>query len=259
MQQWADIRRRVLVEGVSKRQILRETGMHWRTLEKILANPEPPGYRAKAPRARPKLGPLPRPDLPDPRGGQGLPQEAAAHRQADLRPARGRGLRGRLHGREGGGPRPQADPPRGLRPADPPPRRGPGRLRLRPGQRRRPAPQGRLLRHGLAALRRPVRPGVRARVHRDLLGGPRPRLRLPRRGAAADHLRQQPRDGRQDRRPAAAAADPGLPPAEEPLPVRSPLLPGAAAQREGGGRGDGQVRPAQLLRAGARRSATSTS
>src|SRR5262249_29265139 len=58
MQQWADIRRRVLVEGVSKRQILRETGMHWRTLEKVLANPEPPGYRAKAPRPRPKLGPF---------------------------------------------------------------------------------------------------------------------------------------------------------------------------------------------------------
>jgi transposase len=57
MQLWADIRRRVLVENVSKRQILRETGMHWRTLEKILANPEPPAYRAPASRAKPKLGP----------------------------------------------------------------------------------------------------------------------------------------------------------------------------------------------------------
>jgi transposase len=57
MQLWADIRRRVLVENVSKRQILRETGMHWRTLEKILAHPEPPAYRAPASRARPKLGP----------------------------------------------------------------------------------------------------------------------------------------------------------------------------------------------------------
>src|SRR5262245_60634588 len=58
MLQWADIRRRVLVEGVSKRQVLRETGMHWRTLEKVLAHPEPPGYRTKAPRPRPKLGPF---------------------------------------------------------------------------------------------------------------------------------------------------------------------------------------------------------
>jgi transposase len=57
MRQWADIRRRVLVEGVSKRQILRETGMHWRALEKVLANPEPPGYRSRAPRGKPKLGP----------------------------------------------------------------------------------------------------------------------------------------------------------------------------------------------------------
>src|SRR5262245_1386912 len=57
MPQWADIRRRVLVQGVSKRQILRETGMHWRTLEEVLANPEPLGYRAKVPRGQPKLGP----------------------------------------------------------------------------------------------------------------------------------------------------------------------------------------------------------
>lgn len=34
MEQWESIRRRVLVEGVSKREILRETGMHWQTLEK---------------------------------------------------------------------------------------------------------------------------------------------------------------------------------------------------------------------------------
>ena len=57
MQQWAEIRRRVLVDGVSKRQILRETGMHWRTLEKILQHSQPPGYRDSQPRAKPKLGP----------------------------------------------------------------------------------------------------------------------------------------------------------------------------------------------------------
>ena len=58
MQQWADIRRRVLTEGVSKRQILGETGMHWTTLEKILSHSRPPGYRAKKVRERPKIGPL---------------------------------------------------------------------------------------------------------------------------------------------------------------------------------------------------------
>jgi transposase len=57
MQQWTDIRRRVLVDGVSKRQILRETGMHWTTLEKILRHSDPPGYRADSSRAKPKLGP----------------------------------------------------------------------------------------------------------------------------------------------------------------------------------------------------------
>ena len=57
MDQWIDIRRRVLVEGVSKRQILRETRMHWRTLEKILEHSEPPGYRRAKPPAKPKIGP----------------------------------------------------------------------------------------------------------------------------------------------------------------------------------------------------------
>ena len=57
MQQWADIRRRVLQEGVSKRQILRETGLHWTTLEKILAHSQPPGYRLKEFRQKGKLGP----------------------------------------------------------------------------------------------------------------------------------------------------------------------------------------------------------
>ncbi|MBI9018433.1 MAG: IS21 family transposase [Phycisphaerae bacterium] len=45
MEQWTKIRRRVLVDGDSKRQIIRETGMHWQTLEKILNYSQPPGYR----------------------------------------------------------------------------------------------------------------------------------------------------------------------------------------------------------------------
>jgi transposase len=57
MEQWTDIRRRVLVEGVSKEQILRETGMHWTTLEKILRHSVPPGYRMRKPRPKPKIGP----------------------------------------------------------------------------------------------------------------------------------------------------------------------------------------------------------
>ena len=57
MEQWSEIRRRVLVEGVSKRQILRETRMHWTTLEKILTHGEPPGYRQSKPRDKRKIGP----------------------------------------------------------------------------------------------------------------------------------------------------------------------------------------------------------
>lgn len=49
MEQWLQIRQRVLREGVSKRQILKETGMHWTTLERILSNSVPPGYNRTKP------------------------------------------------------------------------------------------------------------------------------------------------------------------------------------------------------------------
>ena len=58
MEWWEDIRRRVLVEGVHKRQILRETGIHWQTLEKILNNSVPPGYKLSKERPKPKIGPF---------------------------------------------------------------------------------------------------------------------------------------------------------------------------------------------------------
>ena len=58
MKMWEEIRRRVHREGVSKREILRETGMHWMTLEKILAHAEPPGYRQAKPRPKLKIGPF---------------------------------------------------------------------------------------------------------------------------------------------------------------------------------------------------------
>jgi transposase len=58
MENWAEIRRRVLVDGLSKRAACREYGIHWDTLTKILGHPEPPGYRRTAPRPRPKLDPF---------------------------------------------------------------------------------------------------------------------------------------------------------------------------------------------------------
>jgi transposase len=57
MRWWEQIRQRVLREGVSQREVLRETGLHWLTLKKVLEHPEPPGYRRREPRAQPKLGP----------------------------------------------------------------------------------------------------------------------------------------------------------------------------------------------------------
>ena len=57
MEQWLDIRQRVLREGVSKRQILRETGMHWTTLKKILEHPSPPGYQRSKRPGKPKIDP----------------------------------------------------------------------------------------------------------------------------------------------------------------------------------------------------------
>lgn len=57
MEEWSEIRHRVIRDGVSKRQILRDTGMHWKTLEKILSHSRPPGYRMKEQRTRPKIGP----------------------------------------------------------------------------------------------------------------------------------------------------------------------------------------------------------
>ena len=58
MENWAEIRRRVLAVGQSKRSVCREFDIHWETLQKILRHPEPPGYRRAVPRPRPKLEPF---------------------------------------------------------------------------------------------------------------------------------------------------------------------------------------------------------
>ncbi len=57
MEKWLEIRERVLRKGISKRQILRETGIHWKTLEKILEHPFPPGYQRSKPPVKSKIGP----------------------------------------------------------------------------------------------------------------------------------------------------------------------------------------------------------
>ena len=52
MQQWNEIRHKVLVESVSKRQIRRDYRAGSVTLEKILSNSEPPGYRQSVERPK---------------------------------------------------------------------------------------------------------------------------------------------------------------------------------------------------------------
>jgi transposase len=58
MENWAEIRRRVLVDGLSRRAACRAYGIHWKTLRKILTHPEPPGYRRTRPRRTSILEPL---------------------------------------------------------------------------------------------------------------------------------------------------------------------------------------------------------
>mgnify|MGYP001187824696 CR=1 FL=1 len=55
MDQWNRIRQRVLRDGVSIRQIQRETGLHHTTIKKILSFSSPPPFSCR-PRERPKLG-----------------------------------------------------------------------------------------------------------------------------------------------------------------------------------------------------------
>ncbi len=54
--QWSKVRHQVLVEGVSRRQIARETGISGETIRKMLAHPHPQPYGPRS-RRYPKLGP----------------------------------------------------------------------------------------------------------------------------------------------------------------------------------------------------------
>src|SRR3954462_518158 len=58
MENWAEIRRRVLADGLSGCAACREYKIHWKTLKKVLDNPEPPGYRRTKPKRPSILDPL---------------------------------------------------------------------------------------------------------------------------------------------------------------------------------------------------------
>ena len=55
MDQWVEIRRRVLTKELSKRAACKEYEIEWRTLQRILQHEEPAGYQMKEPRQKPKL------------------------------------------------------------------------------------------------------------------------------------------------------------------------------------------------------------
>lgn len=52
---WIEIRRRVLSGEISKRQACRQYELHWKTLQKVLAEPLPPQRRASGPKRPSKL------------------------------------------------------------------------------------------------------------------------------------------------------------------------------------------------------------
>ncbi len=57
MEMWTKVRRSVLAGNLSKRQACKKYGIHWETLQKILAHPEPPSHRRQGERAKPVIGP----------------------------------------------------------------------------------------------------------------------------------------------------------------------------------------------------------
>lgn len=58
MNEWYEIRKKVLNEGVSKRQVMREDGLGWSTLKKILNHSKPDKYRMNQIRPKLKIGPF---------------------------------------------------------------------------------------------------------------------------------------------------------------------------------------------------------
>lgn len=58
MNLWTEVRRAVLVGGMSRREAAEKFQLNFRTIQKILAHEEPSGYRRVEPREKPKIGPF---------------------------------------------------------------------------------------------------------------------------------------------------------------------------------------------------------
>ena len=221
------VRRAVMVEGKSIREVSREFGLHRDTVRKMLAYSVPPGYRRQSPPKRPKLEPF-----------TGVIDRILEDDLRRLRKQRHTAKRifERLRDEYGfdGGYTTVKDYVRENRrqtkemfvPLSHPP----GHAQCDFGEalvvivRHRPAPQRRLLRQGL-----PVRD------HRGLPGRPRVSPRLSGRNAPGHSLRQYQAGGGEDtgRRP--TPAHPNLHRVAVPLPVRRPVRAPWLGQRQGGG------------------------
>ena len=55
---WKEVRRQVLTGELSQRAAMKQYGLGWHTLKKILTHDEPPGYRQRKPRTKRKLEPF---------------------------------------------------------------------------------------------------------------------------------------------------------------------------------------------------------
>ena len=150
------VRRAVMVDGMSIREVSRVFGPHRDTVRKILAYSAPPGYRRQNPPRRPNPstssgGALHRRHRPNPGRRPQASQETAPHSPADLPATQGRAwVRRPVHHRQG--LREGASPPVAGDVRAPVPSAGqrPVRLRRGPGDHRRGGTEGPLLRLGPA-------------------------------------------------------------------------------------------------------------
>ena len=201
------VRRAVMVEGKSIREVSREFGLHRDTVRKMLAYSVPPGYRRQTPPKRPKLEPFTgvidrilEDDLRRLRKQRHTAKRIFERLRDEVR------VRRRIHHGQGLCKRESPSDQGDVRAVVPSAGPRPVRLRRGPGGHRRRGAEGPLLRHRPAPQRRLLRQGLPGGDHRGLPGWPRIGLWLSGRSAPEHPLRQYQAGGGEDtgRRPASA-------------------------------------------------------
>ena len=134
MKQWTRVRHKVLRDKQSKRSVMREEGLHWETLEKMLAYSQPPGYRRKKRRGR-KIDPYVGWIEEVLKADRNVPRKQRhTAKRLYQRLAQEEGLPRGLHGGQGGGGRVASEAAGSVRAAGAPPWGGAGGLRSCPGK-----------------------------------------------------------------------------------------------------------------------------